>query len=67
MAQTRMAHLLWMIRTLFPSLQNSSNSSRKQIFNDFFLFYHGIVCCVFSLESPHRGNSNEYTRHTITV
>ena len=22
------------------------------------------VCCVFSLESPHRGDSNEYTQHT---
>ena len=33
----------------------------------FFLFYHGIVCCVYSLESPHRGDSNEYTQHTIIV
>ena len=33
----------------------------------FFLFYHGIVCCMYSLESPHRGDSNEYTQHTITV
>ena len=23
------------------------------------------VCCVFSLESPHRGDSNEYTQYTI--
>ena len=23
------------------------------------------VCCVFSLESPHRGNSNEYIQYTI--
>ena len=23
------------------------------------------VYCVFSLESPHRGDSNEYTQHTI--
>ena len=23
------------------------------------------VCCVFSLEYPHRGNSNEYTQYTI--
>ena len=22
-------------------------------------------CCVFSLESPHRGNSNEYTQYNI--
>ena len=51
----------------FQSLQNSSYSSRKQIFRDFFLFYHGIVCCVYSLELPHRGDSNEYTQHTIFV
>ena len=24
-----------------------------------------IVCCVYSLESPHRGGSNEYTQYTI--
>ena len=23
------------------------------------------VCCSVSLESPHRGNSNEYTQYTI--
>ena len=23
------------------------------------------VCCVFSLESPRRGDSNEYTQYTI--
>ena len=23
------------------------------------------VCCVFSLESPHRGDSNEYTQYTF--
>ena len=23
------------------------------------------VCCVFSFESPHRGDSNEYTQHAI--
>ena len=23
------------------------------------------ICCVFPLESPHRGDSNEYTQHTI--
>ena len=23
------------------------------------------VCCVFSLESPHRGDSNEYSQNTI--
>ena len=33
----------------------------------FFLSYHGIVCCVCSLELPHQGDSNEYTQHTIIV
>ena len=23
------------------------------------------VCCVLSLESPHRGDFNEYTQHTV--
>ena len=52
---------------IFESLRNSSDSSRKQIFRGIFLFYLEIVCCVYSLELPHRGNSNEYTQHTITV
>ena len=26
-----------------------------------------FVCCVYSLESPHRGDSNEYTQHTTIV
>ena len=47
MAQTRMARTSWMIRTLF-------SVPTKQIVNDFFLFYHEIVCCMYSLESPHR-------------
>ena len=32
-----------------------------------FIFYRIIVGCVYSLESPHRGDSNEYTQHTIIV
>ena len=31
----------------------------------FSIFFNIKVCCVFSLESPHRGDSNEYTQHTI--
>ena len=31
----------------------------------FFDFLNMKVCCVFSLESPHRGDSNGYTQHTI--
>ena len=31
----------------------------------FLIFFNMKVCCVFSLESPHRGDSNEYTQYTI--
>ena len=31
----------------------------------FSIFFNMKVCCVFSLESPHRGDSNEYTQNTI--
>ena len=31
----------------------------------FSIFCNIKVCCVFSLESPHRGDSNEYTQYTI--
>ena len=29
------------------------------------ILFNMKVCCVFSLESPYRGDSNEYTQHTI--
>ena len=29
------------------------------------IFFNMKVCCVFSLKSPHRGYSNEYTQYTI--
>ena len=66
-AGTPMARLPWLIPTRFESLRNFFNSSRKQMFKEIFLFYHEVVCCVYSLESLHRGNSNEYTEHTIIV
>ena len=31
----------------------------------FSIFFNMKVCCVFSLESPHRGDSNEYTQYNI--
>ena len=52
---------------VFEFLRNSSDSKRKQIFREVFLFRYEIVCCVYSLESPHRGDSNEYNQHTIIV
>ena len=29
------------------------------------IFFNMNVCCLFSLESPSRGDSNEYTQYTI--
>ena len=29
------------------------------------MFYNMKACCVFSLESPHWGDSNEYTQYTL--
>ena len=29
----------------------------------FFIVFKMKVCCVLSLESPHRGDSNEYTQY----
>ena len=31
------------------------------------MFYIINVCCVYSLESPHRGDSNECTQHTFAI
>ena len=31
----------------------------------FSIFFNMKVYCMFSLESPHRGDSNEYTQYTI--
>ena len=33
--------------------------------NIFSIFFNMKVCCVFSLELPHLGDSNEYTQYTI--
>ena len=45
----------------FPTLGHLSLKSIKE--KDIFFFMK--VFCVFSLESPHRGDSNEYTQCTI--
>ena len=33
----------------------------------FFLFLHVNICCVYSLEAPQRGTSNEYTQHMFLL
>ena len=54
-----------MPKSYFESLGNSFDSSSKQIFRDILgkcsYFIMKNVCCVYSLESPHQSNSNEYT------
>ena len=35
------------------------------IWGKIFSFYHEIVCYLYSLEAPQRGDSNEYKQHTI--
>ena len=37
------------------------------ILMEIFLFYLENVCCMNSLESPHRGDSNECTQHSIIL
>ena len=32
---------------------------------DIFFFFNVKIYCVFSLVSPHRGDSNEYTQYTV--
>ena len=42
---------------------NARSGSILGIF--FSIFFNINVCCVFSLESPHGGDSNEYTQYTL--
>ena len=65
--RTPMAVYHGLFELVFESLRNCSDNSRKQIFREIFLFHHEIVCCACLLESPHRGDSNEYKQHTIIV
>ena len=44
------------------SVNHSARPDNRDIF---FIFFDMKVCCVFSLESPHRGDSKEYTHYTI--
>ena len=45
---------------------NVSHSANRGIIGiNFRVFFDMKVCCVFLLESPHRGDSDEYTQYTI--
>ena len=45
---------------------NHRARSGGMIGRSFRFFFNTKVCCLFSLESPHRGDSNEYTQYTIS-
>ena len=46
----------------YKILPMSQENKHLGIFMDFFLFYHEIIYCVYSLELPHRADSNKYTQ-----
>ena len=63
-----MARLPWLIQTRFLSpYEIIPITPEKHIFEEIFSFCHDFVCLVYPLESPHRGDSNRYTQHTIIV
>ena len=47
------------------SLRQVRRHTRDSFSLLFCFFLDMKVCCVFLLESPHRGDSNEYTQYTI--
>ena len=42
---------------------SSKCQARRHNWDIFSIFFNIKVCCVFSLESPHRGDSNECTQY----
>ena len=55
---------LWNREKMFEAGVVRANSARPGCMIDIFsIFFDMKVCCVFSLESPHRGDSKKYTRH----
>ena len=66
-----MARLPWLIRTRFLFASKFFHQLKKTniqgYFRDIFLFYYENLCCVYSLESPHWGDSDEYIKHTIIL
>ena len=58
---------LWNHENMLENMLMSVNHSTRSggIIEIFPIFFNMKVYCVFSLESPHRGDSNEYTQYTI--
>ena len=53
--------------SFFESLRHTPDNSRKHILKGIFLLYYEIVRCVYSLESPHRGDSILLSTHNTQV
>ena len=51
----------------FLSPYEIATALENKIFKEAFSFYYESVCCAYSLESPRRGDSNDYTQHVIIV
>ena len=46
-------------------VEANESQVRRHIRDVFSIFFNVKVCCVFSIESPHRGDSNENTQYII--
>ena len=51
---------------LFFSSYEILSAAQVNKYLGIFLFYYKTVYCVYSLDSPQRGDSDEYTQNTIT-
>ena len=47
--------------------QNNNNNNNLRYFRVIFLFYHENICCVYSFESTHCGDCNDYIQLTILL
>ena len=64
---------LWNHENMFETGVDRANEClsqpqvKRHIMDIFSIFFNMKVCCVFSLESPHGGDSYEYTQYTILI
>ena len=71
-ARLQLLEHLWNHETMFETgvvlVNDSKYSARTESIKGviFSSFSNIKVCRVFSLESPHRGDSNEYIQHTVS-
>ena len=56
---------LFETRVVRANMYYSLHQVMRHIRNIFSIFFNMKLCCVLSLESPHRGDSSEYKQYTI--